>query len=87
MKGARYLKFAGAMAVMAAAAAPAPASEIVLHNCLIHTGSNPYAGVIRDSAGNLYGTTDIGRRGGLWRGVQARYHGPGDGAAQLHGRG
>jgi len=42
------------------------ATEIVLHNFeanLLH-GANPYAGVIRDAAGNLYGTTVNGGTSG-----------------------
>jgi hypothetical protein len=30
---------------------------VVLHRFLDHPGAFPYAGVIRDAAGNLYGTT------------------------------
>jgi uncharacterized repeat protein (TIGR03803 family) len=33
------------------------AREVVLHNFGRPEGANPQAGVIRDSAGNLYGTT------------------------------
>jgi uncharacterized repeat protein (TIGR03803 family) len=32
-------------------------NEIVLHNFLNHPGAEPYAGLIFDAAGNLYGTT------------------------------
>ena len=50
---------------MARAQAPA-ATETVLHNFSTSApkGGTPYAGVIRDSAGNLYGTTWEGRTGG-----------------------
>jgi hypothetical protein len=47
----------------------------------------PRAGVIGDSAGNLYGTTSYGGSAVRWRGVQAGCGGPGDRAVQLHGRG
>jgi uncharacterized repeat protein (TIGR03803 family) len=52
-------------------------------------GAWPYAGVIRDPAGNLYGTTvEGGVSGGCYGsgcgGVQGRSGRPGDGAAQLH---
>jgi uncharacterized repeat protein (TIGR03803 family) len=43
------------------------AAETVLHNFARPQGSGPYAGVIRDSAGNLYGTTSKG--GSAGRGV------------------
>ena len=54
-----------ACALGATGFAPAPAqaaNEIVLHNFAegFPTGANPYSGVIRDSAGNLYGTTYAG---------------------------
>ena len=49
-------------------------------------GAFPFAGVIRDSAGNLYGTTYVGGTRGLGRGVQAGYGRPGDGAVQIHRR-
>jgi uncharacterized repeat protein (TIGR03803 family) len=40
------------------------ASEIVLYNFLVAPkGANTHAGVIRDSAGNLYGTTQHGGTG------------------------
>ena len=44
------------------AATPALANEIVLHNFapISPHGANPSSGVIRDSAGNLYGTTSYG---------------------------
>jgi uncharacterized repeat protein (TIGR03803 family) len=43
------------------AQAPMTANEIVLHNFVPPpNGANPQAGVIRDSAGNLYGTTEYG---------------------------
>src|ERR1039458_9143782 len=49
---------------MAHAEAPA-ATETVLHNFnpSAPRGQYPYAGVIRDSAGNLYGTTTYGGSG------------------------
>jgi len=47
------------------------------------TGGDPQAGLIRDSAGNLYGTTE-GRHVGQRSSVQAGYHWHGDGVAQLH---
>src|SRR5580700_4926219 len=41
------------------------ATETVLHNFASPPkGANPYAGVIRDSAGNLYGTTQYGGTAG-----------------------
>jgi uncharacterized repeat protein (TIGR03803 family) len=46
------------MAIPTVASAQAPASEIVLHN--FQDLADPWAGVIQDSAGNLYGTTYYG---------------------------
>ena len=43
-----------------AGTAQAQMNEIVLHNFSLPTGAQPVAGVIRDSAGNLYGTTANG---------------------------
>ena len=55
------LWFACALAVIGIAPGQAPASEIVLHSFgCPPKGANPYAGVIRDSAGNLYGTAANG---------------------------
>jgi uncharacterized repeat protein (TIGR03803 family) len=43
----------------------AQTTEVVLHNFGVFPGgANPYAGVIRDSAGNLYGTTYYGGAAG-----------------------
>ena len=50
-----------ALAIVALAHAPLEAGDIVLHNFAApHRGTNPFAGVIRDQAGNLYGTTGFG---------------------------
>ncbi len=52
-----------ALAIIAAAHAPLVAGEIVLHNFAAPPrGTNPFAGVTRDRAGNLYGTTALGGR-------------------------
>ena len=53
------LGLACALAVIGIAPARAQTTEIVLHSFAPHPpkGSFPFAGVIRDSAGNLYGTT------------------------------
>jgi uncharacterized repeat protein (TIGR03803 family) len=57
-----------ALAIIALAHAPLEAGDIVLHNfAAAHRGTNPFAGVIRDQAGNLYGTTGFG--GSANRGV------------------
>ena len=40
------------------------ATEVVLHNFTRATGAHPIVGVIRDSAGNLYGTTTVGGTAG-----------------------
>jgi uncharacterized repeat protein (TIGR03803 family) len=45
-------------------------TEVVLHSFSERTGENPYAGVIRDAAGNLYGTSEYGgpsRRGVVYK--------------------
>ena len=47
-------------------------------------GGGPEAGLIRDSAGNFYGTTVRRRHIELWSSVQAGYERHGDGAVQLH---
>ena len=62
MERTSLLSFACALALIAIAPAQAPASEIVLHNFGYPApkGAGPWAGVIRDSAGNLYGTTNTG---------------------------
>src|ERR1022692_4939538 len=62
MERTSLLSFACALALIAIAPAQAPASEIVLHTFGYPTpkGAGPSAGVIRDSAGNLYGTTYSG---------------------------
>jgi uncharacterized repeat protein (TIGR03803 family) len=54
------LWLAGALAAASSGQAQA-ASESVLHNFgTLSTGASPSAGVVRDSAGNLYGTTVYG---------------------------
>src|ERR1035438_3200534 len=62
-QGCGMLALACALGTTGFAPAPAQAAnEIVLHNFAegFPTGANPYSGVIRDSAGNLYGTTYAG---------------------------
>ena len=49
-------------------------------------GAYPSGGVIRDSAGNLYGATSLGGTASVRRGVQAGYGRAGDGGVHLHGR-
>jgi uncharacterized repeat protein (TIGR03803 family) len=62
LKRGGVLWFACALAVLAMA--PAQATEVVLHNFTpAPRGANPGAGLIRDSRGNLYGTTVSGGRG------------------------
>jgi len=58
----RTKRLAGLAALTAALGmAPAQAqTEVVLHNFRPMTGSGPYGGLIRDSAGNLYGTARNG---------------------------
>ncbi|HXM42610.1 MAG TPA: choice-of-anchor tandem repeat GloVer-containing protein, partial [Bryobacteraceae bacterium] len=59
-RGAAVLS-AAVCAACALGAAHAQMSEVVLHNfATASRGANPGAGVIRDSAGNLYGTTTYG---------------------------
>jgi uncharacterized repeat protein (TIGR03803 family) len=63
MLGASAAWLACALAAMGMAQAQAPAvTETVLHAFanFAPKGSSPYSGVIRDSAGNLYGTTSNG---------------------------
>ncbi len=50
-------------------------------------GNNPLAGVVRDPAGNLYGTTISGGASQAGCRIQDRYQRPRDAAVQLHGRG
>ena len=61
-KNLSLLWLACALAVIGIAPARAQTTEIVLHSFAPHPpkGSFPFAGVIRDSAGNLYGTTNHG---------------------------
>jgi uncharacterized repeat protein (TIGR03803 family) len=50
-----------ALAVIAVTHAPLDAGDIVVHNFVAPLrGTNPFAGVTRDRAGNLYGTTGFG---------------------------
>jgi len=59
-----FLWFAGGIAALVLAPGQAPASEIVLHRFSGLDGSSPYAGVVGDSSGNLYGTTYYGGTAG-----------------------
>jgi uncharacterized repeat protein (TIGR03803 family) len=64
-QSAGMLRFACALAAIGISLALAQASEIVLHNFASPPkGAYPTSGVIRDSAGNLYGTTSNGGRAG-----------------------
>ena len=51
-------------ALVTAPALAQTATELVLHNFTRATGAHPIVGVIRDSAGNLYGTTTVGGTSG-----------------------
>lgn len=57
------LTIAGLLAATTVAPLRAQMHEVVLHNFAAPPGLTSYSGVIRDSAGNLYGTT---RSGGLY---------------------
>jgi uncharacterized repeat protein (TIGR03803 family) len=57
----------GAMFVAMVIGTPAAQAQtyVSLHNFMGSDGKSPYTGLVRDSAGNLYGTTDLGGASGL----------------------
>jgi uncharacterized repeat protein (TIGR03803 family) len=48
-----------------------PGKEIVLHSFAGRDGANPYASLIRDAKGNLYGTTEFGGHSNQCAGIRA----------------
>ena len=85
-----FAALCAALTVAAGGGASAAPTETVLllYSFTASDGANPYAGLITDSAGNLYGTTGSGGGavyGGVG-GVQALAERDRDGAVLLYGR-